>query len=152
MSWSLLLWAGFAGTFVVTWLAFVGRSYGWTRLSPARILGCVFSADPEAFGTRVLGIGVHLMAGGVVLPLLYGALFEWMGRADVLLGACLGLAHAVIAGILLPVVVAYGHCAGPGRDPGLFGWRLSAVTPVAFVLAHALYGALLGYVYVVPRG
>lgn len=150
LSWPLLLWAGFTATIAVTWLSFVARRYGWTRLSPVRVLGCLFTDNADGIGSRILGTLLHFAVGGVVLAFIYGIIFELIGRADIPLGIALGLAHGVLAGLLLPVLTAHGHCTGAVRDPGIFGWKLGLITPLGLLFAHALYGGVLGYVYVVP--
>lgn len=70
-----------------------------------------------------------------------------MGHADVPLGAMIGGGHALLAGLALPLVWRAGRQEG---GAGLFGWRLGAATVPGLVVAHVLYGVLLGYIYVAP--
>jgi hypothetical protein len=150
LSWPLLLWAGFSATIAVTWLAFVARRFGWTRLSPVRVLGCFFASNADGVGSRLIGTLLHFAAGGIVLPLIYGVIFELTGQAEIPFGLALGALHGIIAGLALPLITSQAHCTGVPRDPGIFGWRLGLATPPGLLLAHALYGGVLGYVYVVP--
>ncbi len=150
LSWPLLLWAGFTGTIAVTWLAFAARRFGVTRLSPVRVLGCFFANSADSVSSRLVGTALHFGIGGVILPLIYGVIFEMVGRSDILFGAGLGAAHGILAGLALPIITAQAHCTGVPRDPGIFGWRFGLFTPPGVIFAHALYGGVLGYVYVIP--
>ena len=58
-------------------------------------------------------------------------------RTRALVGPLASLLAALIAG-----------CA-QAPTPGLLGWRLGPATPLIMLGVYALYGATLGYVYVV---
>ena len=89
----------------------------------------------------------------MLLPALYAVAFEALRRADALTGLLLGVPHAALAGLGLAAAGRSRHCARAITPwpPGLFGWRFGVFTPLAFVVAHLFYGALLGFVYVVPH-
>jgi hypothetical protein len=148
-----MLWGGLTATLVVTWLGALATWNGLTGLRPGRLLGCLLLRDPAAWGTALLGGALHLLLGTVVFPAGYVALFEWLDRADAPLGLLLGAAHGVLAGAALPLLARRSRCAraGDAPDPGLFGHRLGAATPLGLLVVHLLYGGLLGYVYVVPH-
>ena len=152
IAWGLLLWAGFVATLAVSWLAAVARWTGLTRLEPALLLGCLVLARADGVLTRVAGAVLYLLCGVVLLPAVYGAAFEALQRADALIGMLFGAVQAVAAGLGLDLIGRWGPCPrlGAAGSPGLFGWRLGAFTPAALVVAHLFYGALLGFVYVVP--
>ena len=85
-----------------------------------------------------------------LLPLLYGLVFE-LTQADIVTGLMAGAAHAVLAGAALPLIAGAGKCT-PAYAAGLFGWRLGRATPLVLLVTRVMYGAVLGYVYVVPAG
>ncbi len=149
VAWTLLAWSGLAATLAVTWVAAVAAGSGITRLRPARLLGCLVVARPRWLSAAV-GLGLHLGLGTFVFPAGYALVFARAGRADAGLGILLGGLHALAAGAALPWLARGARCAPDGVHPGFFGRNLGAATPIAIVLAHVLYGGLLGYVYVVP--
>ncbi len=93
-----------------------------------------------------------MLGGTALLPALYATAFEALRRADALTGLLLGIPHAALAGLGLAAAGRSSRCARviAPWPPGLFGWRFGAFTPPALVVAHLFYGALLGFVYVVP--
>lgn len=109
------------------------------------LAGAIFRR-PAGFG-RLLGSLLHLAAGTFLFPTVYAIVFEIMARADVGLGAAMGLLHGVLAAALVPL--AWRWTADEGRA-GVLGRRLGSLTPIGIVMTHVLYGALLGYIYVVP--
>jgi len=96
---------------------------------------------------------VGVLGGTVLLPALYAVAFETLHRADALTGLLLGGPHAALAGLGLAAAGRSRSCARAITPwpPGLFGWRFGAFTPPALVIAHLFYGALLGFVYVIPH-
>ncbi len=96
------------------------------------------------FGGRI----ARALALSLIVPALYAVAFEIVGNADLPLGAVIGLAHGAAIGILLPVIAGRAGCT-KAPSPGLFGWRLGAATPLLLLLVYGLYGASLGWVYVV---
>jgi hypothetical protein len=71
-----------------------------------------------------------------------------VGNAELPMGAIVGSIHAILVGLALPVVARREGCT-QAPTPGLLGWRLGPATPLIILLVYALYGATLGYVYVV---
>jgi hypothetical protein len=123
-SWLLLIWSGLAATLAAS---VVGAGPGiliGTRIPRRHRLR-------RHLGRLLLGAAL----GVIVYPVLYGVAFEWMVRADLVIGAMLGAAHGALA-ILARAVRPPTHRGAPG--PG----RLLA--------GHLVYGALLGWLYVVP--
>jgi hypothetical protein len=96
------------------------------------------------FGGRVL----RAFALIVLIPLPYVLAFEIAGNADLRFGLLLGLIHGGFVGLTLPLIAGRG--AAGTAEPGLFGWRLGAATPLLILITYAVYGAVLGYVYVIP--
>ena len=130
----------------MSWLAGVAYWHGLTRLRPSVVLAGLLLRRPSGLG-RQLGSALHLLAGTFLFPAMYGLAFEALARADVAIGATLGLLHGTVVGALLPLA---WRLAGGAERAGVFGRHLGSLTPFGIVTTHVLYGALLGYIYVVP--
>ena len=99
-------------------------------------------------GVWLIGLGIHLLIGGV-LGVVYATLFEVaFAEASAGLGVAIGAVHAVIAGIVLAFVPAV-HPLIPELlpAPGLFMLELGAFGVVLFVGLHLMYGAIVGAYY-----
>lgn len=96
------------------------------------------------FGGRV----VRALTLSIAVPFVYAVVFEIIGNAELPVGAMLGFLHGVAVGVTLPIISKRGACA-KAPSPGLFGWRLGRATPILLLLVYSLYGATLGYGYVV---
>jgi hypothetical protein len=119
-SWLLLAWSGFAATCVASLAgALVGgdEPHTWSLLPRSR--------------SALAALLATLAAGLIAYPLIYGAVFEHLARADAQLGALLGAGHGVIALLF----------ARPTREPRN-AFRVG--------LMHALYGLSLAFLYVTP--
>ena len=146
ISWPLLFWSGLFAYIGFSWLLILLRVLGLTRYVPrsywaARLFGN--TRGFAMFGGRVL----RAFALIVLIPLPYVLVFEIAGNADLRFGVLLGVTHAVFVGLTLPLIA--GRAKGT-LEPGLFGWRLGAATPLLILITYAFYGAILGYVYVIP--
>jgi hypothetical protein len=103
---------------------------------------------------RVIGFALHLVAGQI-LAIGYAVVFDLVGRATWIIGGLLGLLHGLL---VLTVVMTllpglHPHMAsersGPhlGRalePPGALGLNYGASTPLVTLVAHVIYGAILG--------
>jgi hypothetical protein len=143
----LLILSGLTAYVISSWLLVLLRLLGATRFSPRLYWACTLfgsSRGVAMFGGRVArALGMTLL-----VPALYAVVFELMGRAELVQGAVLGSAHGVLVGAFLPLVARRNACSSAAA-PGLFGWRLGHATPLLLLLVYALYGAALGYAYVV---
>jgi hypothetical protein len=150
-------WAGWAvfGLVATTGLTVVmisAQLTGRTRLDLPLMLGTIAAEDPDR--ARVYGFGIHL-AIGEVFALFYAAGFAALERSEWWLGAVFGLAHAVVALTVLVPLLPGAHPrmaserAGPDstavlEPPGLLALNYGAATPLLAVVAHIVYGAVLG--------
>jgi hypothetical protein len=147
ISWPLLLWSGLFAYMGFSWLLILLRLLRLTRYVPrsywaARLFGN--TRGFAMFGGRVL----RAFALIVLIPIPYVLAFEVVGNADLRFGVLLGLIHGAFVGLTLPLIA--GRDAHGALEPGLFGWRLGAATPLLIFVIYAFYGAILGYVYVIP--
>lgn len=151
---TLLVWAvaGFGATVILTVLLVAGQGLGVTRMSLPYLLGAMFTPDRDR--AKLVGTLVHL-ANGWVFAIVYLAAFAVAGHASIYLGAAIGLVHGLfVAGVGLPLLpafhprVARPH-AGPTAErrlepPGFMARNYGWSTGLVLVLAHVVFGAVLG--------
>jgi hypothetical protein len=119
---------------------------------------------PFLLGTAVTEDRVRAKAAGYALHFVFGLLFAlayWVvfvviDESGVLLGAVLGLVHALFAStalvnVLLPVVhprMGTGFDAAGSapllEPPGFLLLNYGRQTPLVTVIAHVVYGAIVG--------
>ena len=151
------LWGALAGGFVGTLVlstALAGASeLGLTRMDIPFLLGTALSTRRSR--AKVLGYGLHFVFG-LVFALIYWVIFRIVGHAGWIFGALLGLVHALFVGtalvnILLPAVhprmgtpYSAANEAPLLEPPGFMLLNYGLATPVVTVVAHVLYGAIIG--------
>jgi uncharacterized membrane protein YagU involved in acid resistance len=146
-----VLW-GFAATVVLTTLMATGQGLGLTRMSLPLMLGTMFT--PHRDRAKVVGFVIHLL-NGWAFALLYVAVFHALHRANIWLGAGIGLVHAAF-------VLTFGMRFLPGlhprmaseqqgptvarqlEPPGFLALNYGYQTPAAVLLAHLAFGIVLG--------
>jgi uncharacterized membrane protein YagU involved in acid resistance len=148
------LW-GFAATIILTTVMSAAQGLGLSRMSIPFIMGTMFTGDRSR--AALVGFLIHLMAGWA-FALVYAAAFESLGRATWWLGAAIGLIHALAVLItVMPVLpglhprMASEH-RGPEptralEPPGFLALNYGRWTPTVAIVAHLVYGALLGGLY-----
>ena len=151
--WSALV-GGFAGTLVLTTALAAASQLRLTRMDIPFLLGTAFTDDRSR--ARVAGYALHFGAG-LAFALVYYAAFLALGRAGWALGMLFGLVHALFAGttlvnVLLPAV--HPRMGTPDsavtsapllEAPGFMLLNYGRATPVATILAHLAYGAIVGW-------
>jgi hypothetical protein len=144
---------GFVGTIVLTTGSRLAQELGWTRMDIPLLLGTAFTSDRNR--AMVIGYAIHF-ANGILFSLLYGLVFEAIGRAGLLLGLALGFVHGAFAGgallnVLLPAV--HPRMGAPWTDareapilepPGFLLSNYGRSTMLLTGLLHLVYGALVG--------
>jgi hypothetical protein len=152
-----VIWAavvgGIVGTVVLTTALRAASELRLTRIDLPFLLGTAVTEDRVR--AKVLGYLLHFVFGAV-FALAYAGVFAALGRSGVLLGALLGLLHALFAGtalvnILLPAVhprMGTGFdAAGEApllEPPGFMLLNYGSRTPLAMIVAHIAYGAIVG--------
>jgi hypothetical protein len=147
-------WAtfGFVATVVLTGIMVAAQLAGLSRMDIPMMLGTLFVESPDL--ARVIGFFVHLL-NGQAFALLYAAAFALIGTATWWLGALFGLVHGLAA---LTVIIPYlpgihprmaSARSGPDlratlEPPGPLALNYGTQTPVFTLIAHVVYGALLG--------
>jgi len=155
MNW-LDVWAwGFVATALQTTLMAGAQRLGLSRISLPFMLGTMVTANRDR--ASVVGFILHLCVGWLIAA-FYALVFIRLGRANPWLGGTLGIAHALF--ILLAVMpilpglhprMASEH-SGPEvtrglEPPGFLALNYGRWTPLVVLIAHAVYGAVLGVLY-----
>jgi len=148
------LW-GFVGTVVLTGLLSASQALGLTRMNIPFMLGTMTTPDRDR--AKLVGFGMHLI-NGWLFATVYAAAFQSWRRATWWLGALIGLVHGlfvlVAAMPLLPTMhprmASEQHGPTPTRQlepPGVLALNYGKRTPISVLIAHVLYGAILGAFY-----
>ena len=154
---SILLW-GFAATLILTTLTLAGQSLGLTRIDIPFIIGTMVTADRDR--AKVIGYGLHLF-NGWVFAVVYALFFENLHAATWWFGALMGSLQGVFVVVVLlpllpgvhPRMVSDSRGPEPTRllePPGYLTTNYGRATPLITILAHTIYGAVLGTFYL-PR-
>jgi uncharacterized membrane protein YagU involved in acid resistance len=151
---SWLVW-GFAATVVLTTLMAGSQSVGITRMNLPYMLGTMFTPDRDR--AKVIGIGLHLL-NGWIFALVYIAAFHVWGGPTWWRGALIGFVHAsFVLAVAAPALPGLhprmaGEEHGPTvvrqlEPPGFLGLHYGVRTPVSVLVAHVIFGVILGAFY-----
>ncbi|HEV7920455.1 MAG TPA: hypothetical protein VGR02_06655 [Thermoanaerobaculia bacterium] len=154
---SILVW-GFAASVVLLTTTIAGQSLGLTRIDIPFILGTMFTANRDR--AKVLGVAMHI-ANGWLFALVFGFFFESIELATWWFGAIIGAVQGIfVVVVLLPILPGIhprmvSDYRGPEptrllEPPGFLASNYGRWTPVVIIIAHTLYGLLLGMFYL-PR-
>jgi len=146
---------GFASTIVLTTLLAGSQALGLTRMNIPYLLGTMTTANRDR--ATWTGAAVHVL-NGWLFALIYIATFEVWGGATWWRGAAIGVVHAAfvltVGMSILPSVhprMASEHAGPEARrqlePPGMFALNYGVRTPISVIVAHVVYGAILGALY-----
>ena len=155
MNWTSSLLAGFVGTLVLTSLEAGAQQLHLTRMSIPYLLGAAFT--PNRDRAKVIGFLVHLI-NGQLFALLYVAIFDALGEVSILRGAMLGLGHAAVVLLVVMPLLPAMHPRIATLEQGLTSMRLieppgplalhyGLTTPLMVIVAHMIFGAIIGWLY-----
>jgi len=147
----VLLW-GFVATAALSAVLFTSQRLGYSRLSLPFLIGTMFTGERAA--ANVAGTIFYLL-GGWLFAFIYYFLFASVGRASWWFGGLVGLAHGLVLLAMLLPLLPHMHPRmaseydGPSyrrrlQPPGFLALNYGYRTPLATLLAHAIYGAILG--------
>jgi hypothetical protein len=148
---AILIW-GFAATAALSGVMFGAQRLGYSRLSLPFLIGTMFTGDRSS--ALALGLLFYLL-GGWLFAFVYYFIFASIGRTGWELGLLLGAVHgAVLLVMLLPLLPQLhprmaSEYEGPTRGrrlqpPGFLALNYGYRTPLTTIVAHALYGLILG--------
>ncbi|UGY92010.1 hypothetical protein [Streptomyces gobiensis] len=144
---------GLVGTLVLTTALRTAGELKLTRMDIPFLLGSAFTTNRTR--AKALGYLLHF-AAGLLFALGYYVLFLILGQSGWMLGAMFGMVHGMFAGtalvnILLPLVhprMATPLTSAPDvallEPPGFLMLNYGLATPVISLVAHIVYGALVG--------
>jgi hypothetical protein len=146
---------GLLATALLTLVMTASQGLGWSRISLPYMLGTIFS--PRRSRAMAIGSALHA-AVGLIAAVGYAWVFEGWGRSGVAPGAALGLFHGafvlVVGMELLPAwhprMASRHQGPTPTRQlepPGFLALNYGWGTPVVTLVAHVLYGVVLGAFY-----
>ena len=149
-----LLW-GFAGTVVLTSILAGSQGLGMTRMNLPYLLGTIFTPDRDR--AKFIGIFLHFV-NGWIFSVIYVAAFQVIGRSTWWFGGLIGLVQAFfVLAVALPALPAlhprmaneqYGPTVARQLEPpGFLGLHYGVRTPISVVVAHVIFGAILGAFY-----
>jgi len=138
--------AGMVGGAVMSALMWMARTMMGMPANLEMMLGTMVT-DP---GTTawIIGFVMHLMISGAI-ALVYAWGFEHVThRAGWLVGAGFGIAHAVIAGLVMGMMpMMHPRMPDPVMAPGAYMSALGTMGVVAEFMLHMVYGAVVGAMY-----
>lgn len=158
MNWgSWLLW-GFVATVALTTVMAGSQGLRLTRINLPYMLGAMFT--PSRDRATLIGFGVHLVDGWL-FSLIYIAAFNAWGRATWWAGMGIGVVHAAFVLTVGMQLVTGLHprmaseLKGPTvtrqlEPPGFLALNYGYQTPVSILVAHMVFGAVLGAFYAMP--
>ena len=144
---------GFVGTLVLTTALRAAGELSLTRMDLPFLLGTAFSTDRTR--AKALGYVLHFVAGQF-FAFVYFGIFVALGHSGWALGALFGLLHALfvstaLVSVLLPIVhPRMGTSLSAAADspllepPGFMMLNYGRRTPLATLVAHVAYGAIVG--------
>ena len=155
MDWLGLCVGALLGTLVMTTLMEGGQFLRITRMSLPFILGTWVTEDRT--WAKAWGFVLHF-ANGIGFAIGYALFFEVVNRSDWWLGAIAGALHGVfVLTVVIPLIPDVhrrmaSEDEGPDptpmlQPPGFLAVNYGPQTPIATVLAHVIYGAVLATFY-----
>lgn len=159
MNWrDWLLWS-FVATLALTTVLAGSQGLRLTRINLPYILGAIFTPDRER--AKLIGFLIHLL-NGWIFSLAYVAIFSSLGRANWRIGATIGVAQAIfVLTVVMGLLPAFHprmatEQKGPTvtrqlEPPGFLALNYGYQTPISVLLAHLIYGGILGMFYSMPR-
>jgi hypothetical protein len=147
----ILLW-GFAATLILTTIMAVSKPLGLTRMDLPFILGTLFTSNRNK--APLYGFLAHLIIGWL-FAFIYAIAFKsanlytwWFGLSTGFVhGAFVLSAGLQIVGALHPRMAQPYQGPTPTRQlepPGFFALNYGKGTPLVTMLAHLVYGGVLG--------
>jgi hypothetical protein len=147
-----ILLLGMTATLAMISIMFASQNFGWSRLNLPFLLGTVFTDDRRS--ANALGFFLYLVIGWL-FALFYYLMFGMTGHATWWRGAIGGFLHGVLllSGVLPFLAYVHPRVAsehdGPDivkklEPPGFLALHYGRRTPLVTLVAHVVYGMILG--------
>lgn len=151
---AILLW-GFVATVFLTTIMAAGQGLALSRMSIPYMLGTLFTPDHRR--AIVVGFVLHFI-NGWIFALFYALIFESIGQAGWLLGATIALVQALFLLVtVMPLFPSFhprmaSEHRGPEptralEPPGFLALNYGRGTPLLTIVAHLVYGSIIGNFY-----
>jgi uncharacterized membrane protein YagU involved in acid resistance len=155
VNWASWLFWGFVATIILTTLMAGSQGFGFTRMNIPYMLGTIFTSSRDR--AKLIGFFFHLI-NGWFFSLIYVGAFHLWGGATWWRGALIGFVHAgfvLTAGMrLMPGLHPRmaSEQQGPTlmrqlEPPGFLALNYGFQTPVSVIIAHIIFGVVLGAFY-----
>jgi hypothetical protein len=155
MRWSSWLVWGFAATVVLTTVLAGSQGLGITRMNIPYMLGTIFT--PNRDRAKVYGVLFHLL-NGWIFSLVYVAGLHASGVFTWWFGAAIGFVHgSFVLAVGMPVLPGMhprmaSEIQGPTvvrqlEPPGFLAMNYGIRTPLSALVAHVIFGAVIGAFY-----
>ncbi|HEX5916166.1 MAG TPA: hypothetical protein VFY54_23935, partial [Rubrobacter sp.] len=152
MDWAGWAIFGFAGTLALTGIMVGAQMAGRSRMSIPLLLGTAFTDDLGK--ARFSGFIFHL-ANGQFFAFFYVAAFALLDQSSWWLGALFGAFHGLVAmTVIVPAFLEINPRVASERSgpelvtalepPGFLALNYGNETPIVSLVAHIIYGAILG--------
>jgi hypothetical protein len=148
-----LIW-GFAATMALTVLLAASQGLGLTRMNVPYLLGTMFT--PNRDRAKIVGFLVHVIDGWA-FAFIYVAAFYAFRMATWWFGGMIGAVHGLaVLSVGLPVLPGIHPRMSSGygvtymrqlEPPGFLGLNYGLRTPISVLVAHIVYGVVLGGFY-----
>lgn len=144
---------GFAGTLVLTTVLRTASELRLTRMDLPFLLGTAVTFDRRR--AKLIGYLAHF-GFGMVFALIYYAVFAAIGHSGWGLGALFGFVHGMfsataLVNVLLPALHPRMGTSFSAADsspliesPGFLMRNYGRSTPIVSLVAHVLYGTIVG--------
>ena len=155
MNWnSWLLWS-LVATLALTSVMAGSQGLHLTRMNLPYMLGSIFTPNRER--AKLIGFVFHMM-NGWIFSLAYVAAFQSWGRATWWAGAAIGLVQSIfVLTVVVDLLPSFhprmaSEQTGPTvtrqlEPPGFLALNYGYQTPISVLVAHLIYGAILGGFY-----
>jgi len=148
---NILLW-GFAGTSILTTIMAVSKPLGFSRMDLPFLLGAIFTANRNR--APLYGFLTHLCIGWL-FSIIYSIAFKNAGLYTWWFGLSIGFVHGIfvlsvglqILAVFHPRMAQPYQGPTPTRQlepPGFFAMNYGRRTPIVTMIAHLVYGGVLG--------
>jgi hypothetical protein len=155
MNWASWFVWGFGATIVLTSLMGLSQGIGLTRMNIPYMLGTLIT--PNRDRANLYGAGIHLVVGWL-FSLVYVAAFHVTGLFHWWFGSAIGFVQGLFVLVVgMPTLPALhprmaSELGGPTvtqrlEPPGFMALNYGLRTPISVLLAHVVFGALLGLFY-----
>ncbi len=148
---NILVW-GFGATLVLSTIMAVSKPLGLTRMDIPFLLGTMITGNRNK--APFYGLILHIITGWI-FAFIYALAFYTSGLTNWWLGMLIGLVHGsfVLSGGLQVISSFHPRMAHPYQGPtptrqlqppGFFALNYGRSTPLITLIAHIIYGGILG--------